>query len=439
VQEIFTDQIYLRHGVTLEDGDCVFDIGANIGLFTLFVHQRCRNPQVYSFEPIPPTCDVLRTNVELYGLEARVFQCGIGEARQQAEFTFYPQMAGLSGRFPEEDAETTRSILETWFDKLPGERPEGEALDALVEEYLRSETFSCEIETVSEMIRRTGVEAIDLLKIDVERSEVQVLAGIEEEHWPLIRQTVLEIHSKELLQEVSDDLAARGFELQSEELIPVDGGDNVYMLYGVRPEARRSAQGATEPADEAMAETGAEALRAFLAQRLPEIMVPAHFVTLDALPLTPNGKIDRRALPAPEEAGGPRRREMVAPSSDLEQAIAKVWQEALKLPAVGVHDNFFETGGNSLLLVTAQTRLREVLGQEVTLVDLMRYPTVHSLAAHLERGAGGAEAQREASRRKVAQRGQEQRQALERQRAAQRRAQQQRRGRPTPTGSGRKP
>ncbi|MDY7094443.1 MAG: MupA/Atu3671 family FMN-dependent luciferase-like monooxygenase [Acidobacteriota bacterium] len=449
VQEIFTDQIYLRHGVTLEDGACVFDIGANIGLFTLFVHQRCRDPKVFCFEPIPPTCEVLRTNVELYGLGAQVFQCGVGEARQQAEFTFYPQMAGLSGRFPEEDAETTRSILETWFGQLPeseltGGKPEGEALDALVDEYLRSETFSCQIETVSEMIRRTGVEAIDLLKIDVERSEVQVLEGIEDEHWPLIRQTVLEIHSKELLEQVSDDLAARGFELQSEELIPVDGGDNVYMLYGVRPEFRRSSPAASvgpaEPAAEELGEEiSADALRAYLAQRLPEIMVPARFVTLDALPLTPNGKIDRRALPAPEEAGGPRRREMVAPTNDLERTIAEVWQEALKLPAVGIHDNFFETGGNSLLLVTAQTRLREALGQEVTLVDLMRYPTVHSLAAHLARGAGGAEAQREVTRRKVAQRGQEQRKALERQRAAQRRAQRQRRGRPGPTGPRRKP
>jgi Phosphopantetheine attachment site len=99
---------------------------------------------------------------------------------------------------------------------------------------------------------------------------------------------------------------------------------------------------------------------------------------LEALPLTPNRKVDRRALPVPEH----RRfeRGFVAPQTDLERAIAVVWQEVLGLETVGVHDNFFDLGGHSLLIVRLQSRLREALRREVAIIDLLRYPTVRSLA-----------------------------------------------------------
>jgi amino acid adenylation domain-containing protein len=129
-------------------------------------------------------------------------------------------------------------------------------------------------------------------------------------------------------------------------------------------------------------------LRAFLRERLPEYMVPPGMVLLDAIPLGPSGKLDRRALPAPTleaEAG------FVAPREGLQEAIAAVWSEVLGVDRVGAADNFFEIGGHSLLLVKLHARLREALGREVAIVDLFRFPTVASLAAHLE-PAGEADA-----------------------------------------------
>jgi amino acid adenylation domain-containing protein len=122
-------------------------------------------------------------------------------------------------------------------------------------------------------------------------------------------------------------------------------------------------------------------LRAFLRERLPEYMVPPGIVLLDAIPLGPSGKLDRRALPAPvlEADGG-----FVAPREGLQAAIAGVWGEVLGVDRVGAADNFFEIGGHSLLLVRLHARLREVLGREVPIVDLFRFPTIASLAAHLE-------------------------------------------------------
>ncbi|HEY0604618.1 MAG TPA: beta-ketoacyl synthase N-terminal-like domain-containing protein, partial [Herpetosiphonaceae bacterium] len=131
-------------------------------------------------------------------------------------------------------------------------------------------------------------------------------------------------------------------------------------------------------------------LRSFLRERLPEYMLPGVFVTLDALPLTANGKVDRRALPVPEAGRDESATPLVAPRSGIEQAIAAVWQDVLGVERVGVHDNFFDLGGHSLLLAQVHTRLRELLRADLALVDLFRYPTISALAAYLAEEQHGA-------------------------------------------------
>ncbi|HEU0052455.1 MAG TPA: amino acid adenylation domain-containing protein, partial [Longimicrobium sp.] len=125
-----------------------------------------------------------------------------------------------------------------------------------------------------------------------------------------------------------------------------------------------------------------DALRAALAARLPDYMVPGAFVALEALPLTPNGKVDRRALPAPEA-----RRDLsaapVAPATAAERTIAALWREVLGREQVGAEDNFFDLGGNSLRLVTLARRLADALGSTATAVELFRFPTVRAQAAFL--------------------------------------------------------
>ena len=124
-------------------------------------------------------------------------------------------------------------------------------------------------------------------------------------------------------------------------------------------------------------------LRQQVAQQLPEYMVPAAFVKLEKLPLTPNGKLDRRALPAPDMRGH-LRSAYVAASSELQQTLVRVWQQELNLEQVGIHDNFFDLGGNSLLTLKVHSRLREIVDKPPALVDLFRYPTIHALCAYLE-------------------------------------------------------
>ncbi|MET0397551.1 MAG: amino acid adenylation domain-containing protein, partial [Longimicrobiaceae bacterium] len=141
----------------------------------------------------------------------------------------------------------------------------------------------------------------------------------------------------------------------------------------------------------------AAALRAQLAGRLPEYMVPSAFVAMEALPLTPSGKVARRALPAPERDGAGEA--YVAPRLPLEEVVAGIWGEVLLLERVGINLNFFDLGGHSLLLARVQARLREALGREVPIVDLFRFPTVASLAEHLGAGSTPAPEPRRRARR----------------------------------------
>ncbi|WNG46585.1 amino acid adenylation domain-containing protein [Archangium minus] len=129
------------------------------------------------------------------------------------------------------------------------------------------------------------------------------------------------------------------------------------------------------------------ALRSFLKDSLPEHLVPSAFVTLKALPLTPNGKVDRKALPAPDMLRTGR--DYVSPESGLEQSLAAIWAEVLRLDRVGAGDNFFDLGGNSLLLQAVHVKVEALVGREVPMVELFQFSTVRALAAYLS-GASGS-------------------------------------------------
>jgi len=130
-------------------------------------------------------------------------------------------------------------------------------------------------------------------------------------------------------------------------------------------------------------ELSASELKSFLAEHLPDYMLPSAYFVAPAIPLTPNGKVDRRAVASGRYAnlGVPSR--AVSPRSEAERAIAGIWQEVLGLDSVGVYDNFFDLGGHSLLLGKVHARLTQMFDRPLTVIDLFTYSTVSSLSEFL--------------------------------------------------------
>jgi amino acid adenylation domain-containing protein len=125
--------------------------------------------------------------------------------------------------------------------------------------------------------------------------------------------------------------------------------------------------------------TAAE-LRRFLRQSLPDYMLPAIFMMVDAVPLTPNGKVDRRALPSPEKSRLEVGNSQVAPRDAIELQLIKIWEEVLRVEPVGVRDNFFELGGDSLLAVRLFAQIDKPFGRKLPLATLFQAPTIEHLA-----------------------------------------------------------
>jgi amino acid adenylation domain-containing protein len=127
-------------------------------------------------------------------------------------------------------------------------------------------------------------------------------------------------------------------------------------------------------------------LRSYLKQKLPDYMVPSHFILLPSLPLTPNGKVNRQALPAPNLTKFDHSENFVPPRTAAEEALAGIWAEVLRLERVGVHDNFFELGGHSLLATQILSRLRDSFQVDLPLRRLFESPTIAELAKNVEIG-----------------------------------------------------
>ncbi len=150
--------------------------------------------------------------------------------------------------------------------------------------------------------------------------------------------------------------------------------------YEKNPAAAESTPLTNDPLQGVLARKLVPRLRAWLAERLPEAMIPAAIIPLDALPLTANGKVDRQALPAPDSARPDLEEDLVAPRTPAERRLAAIWSEVLGVERVGVHDNFFSLGGDSILSIQVIARAQQA-GLRLTPRQLFQHQTIAELAA----------------------------------------------------------
>ena len=214
--EIFVRRSYLRHGITLPEQACVFDLGANIGLFTLFVSIECRSAIIHSIEPVPEIVEVLLANTQFYNLSATVHGVAIGSKTDEVNLVYYPSSTLQSGLYtnPDRDEFVVRQYAYSQLlEKVGNHNFTSRDFDALIEERFQEKHYRVPLKTLSEIIEKENVKKIDLLKIDVERSELEVLEGIKEAHWQIIQQIVLEVHDSQTSKKVIEILENRGFNI----------------------------------------------------------------------------------------------------------------------------------------------------------------------------------------------------------------------------------
>jgi FkbM family methyltransferase len=245
-RDIFDDDCYRRSGVTIRDGDCILDVGANTGLFMLFLNQIVSHARLYSLEPVPSTFRVLSRNVEAHNrLTIQLFNLGLSDRSGPAVFTHYPRLSNASTLFPdesEEAAERGRDYLRGQIGTLSRPLPALLAMcpailrDAIVERvrkyYLKKQEVTCELTTLSEFLAEHAIDRVDLLKVDAEQSEQRILAGLGEGDWGRIRQVIVEVHGGEVATRKLGALLRRhGFRTAAE---PNPTFPSLSLVYGTK-------------------------------------------------------------------------------------------------------------------------------------------------------------------------------------------------------------
>ncbi len=207
----------------------------------------------------------------------------------------------------------------------------------------------------------------------------------------------------EFLGRVDQQVKLRGFRIELGEIEAVlcrhDGVRDAIVV------AREESNGDKRLVAYVVGEVETGELRSHLQEQLPDYMIPATWVMLDALPLTANGKVDRKALPAPDSQRPELSSAYIAPRSAIERDIAEVWQEVLAIENVGVNDNFFDLGGHSLQAVRVHGKLRAKFEKNLLLFELFQFPTIAAMAKYIsndyaegapaEQGVERAETRRE--------------------------------------------
>ncbi|HEX9537410.1 MAG TPA: FkbM family methyltransferase [Streptosporangiaceae bacterium] len=218
--EIFREGCY--DDIGLPARSLVIDVGANIGMFALFVKLRYPDAEVLAFEPAPESAAVLRQNISLHHLDGvLVNEIALGAVRERAApFTYYPAIPANSTRYPQEKELQKRVMARTYTAKA-------------VERLHTGRLITVAVDRLSRFLPTD--RPVDLLKVDVEGGELDVLLGIDPPHWPLIRQVILEVHDfNGRLAAICDLLSSHGLESSVGPAPLIDPEILSYVVHAVR-------------------------------------------------------------------------------------------------------------------------------------------------------------------------------------------------------------
>jgi FkbM family methyltransferase len=224
-------QAYFKHGIHLKHGDVVFDVGANIGLFSLWVNQQY-HVDIYAFEPVPILFEALNRNFQQIDPDhLKAFPFGLGHENANVTFTCHCYATAMSTIYPYSQEEK-KELQQVILSNLPETRRT--QAQPKLEAMFETEPVQCQIRTASEVIQETNIQKINL-KIDVEKAELDVMLGFTKEDWLKVDQVVIEIHNfNNRLETIQTLLSQAGFKILAVEQEDLFKGSDIYSLYASR-------------------------------------------------------------------------------------------------------------------------------------------------------------------------------------------------------------
>lgn len=373
-RDIFEHRAYFQHGISLQPNAIVIDVGTNIGLFSLQAHFQASNVTIYCFEPNPFVSKIAAANFELYKVNAYINEVGLGREEKNMEFTFYPKMSFLSGLHA--DIEEEKQLIHSYLVKNNLiENHSDTTITDILDHKLEAQKLVVPISTLSKFIAEKKLEKIDLLKINVEKAELDVLLGLQEADWNKIKQIVLEAHDvNNRLQDIEKLLVKHDFVINTKKDWSLEESQNIFYIYA-------SKNNVETPYKMYIPVSLLEApeITHYLETKIPHYMIPSKIIFLDCMPLNSHGKIDRKKLSAITDDGHEKQPDD-GPLSEIEQTIRTIWKEVLNVDDINIHDNFFDIGGHSLMLTAVHARLQKEFVCPISLIDLFEFPTVYSLS-----------------------------------------------------------
>ncbi len=244
VHEIFSEDL-TEHGLLFPANGTVLDVGANIGLYSLYLRDRSPDARIIGFEPMPAAFEALERNLADMYPPGQAVRLALGAQAGWAEFDYFPGIAALSTQ----NREVGKALSAGLRRLLGGDHVSREVRDILdktgasrastdetfLDDLFRPQTVRAPIDTLSAQMTALGVETVDLLKIDTEGAECDVLAGLDDADWPKIRQMLVEVHlGAEMTETMATDLNRRGFRTSIGSHPLSQGGAEVFHIYAAR-------------------------------------------------------------------------------------------------------------------------------------------------------------------------------------------------------------
>lgn len=225
--EIFTNQTYLKHGLKITNESFVLDIGANIGLFTLFAKQLAPQAQVFAFEPAREVFKILSQNTQNLSSGLKLFNMGMSDKTGDQLFTYYPGYSVISGFHTDIKADEAVIQAGEKFKTNPV------AEEVIKKRFAKQESYLCKVISLHDFIQQENLKRVDFLKIDAEKAELKILESLSDDDWAKISQIVVEVHGEENFQHLARTLEGHGFKVEGELGIKTSQ-ESIYTIYGKR-------------------------------------------------------------------------------------------------------------------------------------------------------------------------------------------------------------